>query len=117
MVWRVDVKKVFYIQVVDAERMRSPVVEGHAFYAADQPARMSWSRNARLFAFEEGGHLPVLDVTKTIIEGLGYKGWVSMELFSRTMSEPGEEVPKNHARRAREAWENLETEITAWLGK
>jgi 4-hydroxyphenylpyruvate dioxygenase len=117
MVRRVDIKKVFYIQVVDAEKMRSPLVEGHAFYAEDQPARMSWSRNARLFAFEEGGYLPVLDVTKAIIQGLGYKGWVSMELFSRTMNEPGGEVPKEHARRAREAWEKLEKEITGWQSK
>jgi 4-hydroxyphenylpyruvate dioxygenase len=117
MVRRVDIKKVFYIQVVDAEKMRSPLVEGHAFYAKDQPARMSWSRNARLFAFEEGGYLPVLDVTKAIIQGLGYKGWVSMELFSRTMNEPGGEVPKEHARRAREAWEKLEKEITGWQSK
>lgn len=117
MVRRVDVKKVFYIQVVDAEKMRNPLVEGHAFYAADQPARMSWSRNARLFAFEEGGYLPVLDVTKAIIQGLGYKGWVSMELFSRTMNEPRDEVPKAHARRAREAWEKLEKEIIAWQSK
>jgi 4-hydroxyphenylpyruvate dioxygenase len=117
MVRRVDIKKVFYIQVVDAEKMRSPLVEGHAFYAEDQPARMSWSRNARLFAFEEGGYLPVLDVTKAIIQGLGYKGWVSMELFSRTMNEPGSEVPKEHARRAREAWEKLEKEITGWQSK
>jgi 4-hydroxyphenylpyruvate dioxygenase len=117
MVKRVDIKKVFYIQVVDAEKMRSPLIEGHAFYAKDQPARMSWSRNARLFAFEEGGYLPVLDVTKAIIQGLGYKGWVSMELFSRTMNEPGGEVPKEHARRAREAWEKLEKEITGWQSK
>ncbi|CZT08162.1 uncharacterized protein RCO7_09323 [Rhynchosporium graminicola] len=75
LIQRVDVKKIFYIQVVDAEKMRSPLVEGHAFYAADQPARMSWSRNARLFAFEEGGYLPVLNVARAIIEGLGTKGW------------------------------------------
>ncbi|KUJ23216.1 4-hydroxyphenylpyruvate dioxygenase [Mollisia scopiformis] len=114
LVKKVDVKKVFYIQVVDAEKMQTPLVEGHAFYAADQPARMSWSRNARLFAFEEGGYLPVLDVTKAIIEGLNYRGWVSMELFSRTMSEPGKEVPISHARRAKGAWEKLLTEIARW---
>jgi 3-dehydroshikimate dehydratase len=114
MVKRVDVRKVFYIQVVDAEKMREPLVEGHAFYVKGQPARMSWSRNARLFAFEEGGYLPVLDVTRAIIQGLGYKGWVSMELFSRTMAEKGDKVPKEHARRARVAWEKLEKEIAAW---
>jgi 3-dehydroshikimate dehydratase len=117
MVKRVDIKKVFYIQVVDAEKMREPLVEGHAWYNEDQPSRMSWSRNARLFAFEEGGYLPVLDVTRAIIEGLGYKGWVSMELFSRTMGEAGTEVPKEHARRARLAWEKLEKEIKAWESK
>jgi 4-hydroxyphenylpyruvate dioxygenase len=116
MVKRVDVKKVFYIQVVDAEKMRNPLVEGHAFYVEGQPARMSWSRNARLFAFEEGGYLPVMDVTRATIEGLGYTGWVSMELFSRTMSEPGEEVPKEHARRARVAWERVSKEIASWNG-
>ncbi|KAK0110673.1 hypothetical protein ONS96_002275 [Cadophora gregata f. sp. sojae] len=114
LIKRVDVKKVFYIQVGDAEKMRDPLVEGHAFYAADQPARMSWSRNARLFAFEEGGYLPVLAVTRAIIEGLGYKGWVSMELFSRTMVEPGDEVPTAHAHRAWQAWEKLEKEMANW---
>jgi 4-hydroxyphenylpyruvate dioxygenase len=68
MVKTIDVRKVFYIQVVDAEKMRDPLVEGHAFYAADQPARMSWSRNARLFAFEDRGYLPIMDVARAIIE-------------------------------------------------
>jgi 4-hydroxyphenylpyruvate dioxygenase len=117
MVKKVDLKKVFYIQVVDAEKMRDPLVEGHAFYVEGQPARMSWSRNARLFAGEEGGYLPVMDVTRAIIEGLRYTGWVSMELFSRTMSEPGEEVPKEHARRARVAWEKVSKEIAYWKSR
>jgi len=115
MVKKVDIKKVFYIQVVDAEKMRNPLVEGHAFYSEGQPARMSWSRNARLFAGEEGGYLPVMDVTKAIIEGLGYKGWVSMELFSRTMNEPGEDVPKEHARRGKIAWEKVQKDIKDWI--
>jgi len=115
MVKKVDIKKVFYIQVVDAEKMRNPLVEGHAFYSEGQPARMSWSRNARLFAGEEGGYLPVMDVTKAIIEGLGYKGWVSMELFSRTMNEPGEDVPKEHARRGKIAWEKVQKDIKSWI--
>lgn len=114
MIKTIDVKKVFYIQVVDAEKMRDPLVEGHAFYKADQPARMSWSRNARLFAFEEGGYLPIMDVTRAIIEGLGYEGWVSMELFSRTMAEPGDEVPVEHASRAAVAWRKILKDIEDW---
>jgi 4-hydroxyphenylpyruvate dioxygenase len=67
---------------------------------------MSWSRNARTFAFEEdrGAYLPVEEVARTIIFGLNYRGWVSMELFSRTVAEPGEQVPKDHAQRGIAAW-------------
>ncbi|KAH8712046.1 3-dehydroshikimate dehydratase [Phaeosphaeriaceae sp. PMI808] len=113
MVKVVDVKKVFYIQIVDAEKMRYPLVAGHAFHEEGQPARMSWSRNARLFA-GEGGYLPVMDVSKAIITGLGYTGWISMELFSRSMSEPGVEVPAAHARRAAAAWKFVKRYINSW---
>ncbi|BCS23050.1 sugar phosphate isomerase/epimerase family protein [Aspergillus puulaauensis] len=110
IVKEVDVSKVFYIQVVDAERMGSPLVEGHEFYVEQQPARMSWSRNARTFMYEEdrGAYLPVEDVARAFIEGLGYKGFISMELFSRTMSEEGEGVPAEHARRGIASWKKLQ---------
>lgn len=105
----VKIEKVFYVQVVDAEKMRNPLVEGHAFHVDGQPARMSWSRNARLFPFEEGGYLPILDVLRAITEpdGLGYQGWVSLELFSRTMLDPSPTTPNEHARRGIESWKNL----------
>lgn len=109
MVEVVDVAKVFYIQLVDAERLESPLVEGHEWYAEDQPARMSWSRNARCFMYENerGGYLPVEKVARAIVDGLGYKGWISMELFSRTMSDPRPEVPKEHASRGIRSWEKI----------
>lgn len=112
---KIDVEKVFYVQVVDAEKMRSPLVKGHAFFAEGQPARMSWSRNARLFAFEEGGYLPIIDILRTITEpsGLNFKGWISMELFSRTMSDPSPTCPKEHAERGMIAWKKLQT-IMGW---
>lgn len=105
----VDVAKVFYIQVVDAERMATPLVEGHPFHVEGNPARMNWSRNARAYIYEEdrGAYLPVEKVARALIEGLGYKGFVSMELFSRTMSEEGESVPREHALRAGVAWKKL----------
>ncbi|KAH6616414.1 xylose isomerase-like protein [Boeremia exigua] len=98
--------KVFYIQVVDAERMESPLISGHPFHVDGNPPRMNWSRNARAYMYEtdRGAYLPVEDVARAIIEGLGYKGWVSMELFSRTMSEPDENVPASHAERGMAAW-------------
>jgi 4-hydroxyphenylpyruvate dioxygenase len=109
MVQQVDLKKVFYIQVVDAERMTSPLVEGHPFYTSGQPPRMSWSRNARAFAYEEdrGAYLPVEDIARAIIHDMGYEGFISMELFSRTMSEEGEHVPAEHARRGMASWAKL----------
>jgi 4-hydroxyphenylpyruvate dioxygenase len=109
----IDVRKVFYIQVVDAERMESPLVNGHPFHVEGQPARMSWSRNARLFLYEEekGGYLPVVKVAEAFLKGLGYRGWVSMELFSRTMADPDPTTPQTHAQRGIQAWNGLKREL------
>jgi 4-hydroxyphenylpyruvate dioxygenase len=109
MVREIDVKKVFYVQVVDAERLSRPLDRNHEFYVEGQKPRMSWSRNCRLFLCEEerGGYLPVLDVLKAICdekEGLGYKGWISMELFNRSLLVEGSEVPTEHAERAMRSW-------------
>lgn len=105
----VPLDKVFYIQVVDAERMESPLVKGHQFHVDGNPPRMNWSRNARAYMYEtdRGAYLPVEDVARAIIEGLGYKGWASMELFSRTMSEPGDDVPASHAQRGMASWKTF----------
>ncbi|KAJ5607516.1 hypothetical protein N7537_004135 [Penicillium hordei] len=113
MMVEIDVAKVFYLQVVDAERMESPLVPGHPFHVEGQPARMSWSRNARAYMYEEdrGVYLPVEDIAKTIISGLGYKGWVSMELFSRTMAEEGQNVPDQHAQRGIASWKKLQQKL------
>ncbi|KAF8851163.1 xylose isomerase-like protein [Acephala macrosclerotiorum] len=104
-----DVNKVFYIQVVDAERLERKMDRENAFWVEGQKPRMSWSRNCRLFLCEEdrGGYLPVFDVLKAICEGLGYKGWVSMELFNRSLVEEREEVPMEHAERAMESWRRI----------
>lgn len=104
----VDPRKVFYVQVVDGERLSAPLDERHPFYAQGRSSRMSWSRNARLFAFEEdrGGYLPVLDVVKTFL-GFGFSGWVSLELFSRFLADPDPEIPREYARRGIVSWEKL----------
>lgn len=98
----VDVEKVFYVQVVDAELMEEPIVPGHSWKIEKQDARMGWSRNARLFPFEKGAYLPILDVLRAITDsdGLNYRGWISLELFSRTLSEKDQSVPEEHATRA-----------------
>ncbi|CAG8254175.1 unnamed protein product [Penicillium salamii] len=81
--------------------MMSPLVEGHEFHVDGQSPRINWSRNARLFMYEEaqGGYLPVEEVVRVVVEELGYKGWMSLELFSRSVAEPGVQVPVDHAQR------------------
>ncbi|KAI2622304.1 xylose isomerase-like protein [Hypoxylon sp. NC1633] len=105
----IDVSKVFYVQVVDAERLAEPLVQGHEFYNAEQPARMSWSRNCRLFYGEKdrGAYLPVAEISSAIFQGLGFEGWVSMELFNRRMWDTEEAVPEELARRGASAWTKL----------
>jgi 4-hydroxyphenylpyruvate dioxygenase len=105
----VDDAKVFYIQVVDAERVDPPLDDKHPFHGEGQPARMSWSRNARCFIYEtdRNAYLPAERVARAIIEGLGYEGYVSMELFSRTLSDPAPDVPESHAQRGIQAWEKF----------
>lgn len=109
MVKEIDVRKVFYVQVVDAERMVRPLDTTHPFHVDGQRPRMSWSRNSRLFLCEEerGGYLPVLDVLKAICDektGLGYKGWISAELFNRSLVDENESVPREHSERCMQSW-------------
>jgi hypothetical protein len=96
------------------------LVEGHSFHVHGQPAKMSWSRNARLFPGEEdkGAYLPVLDVLRVITgqDGLGYDGWISSEIFSRTLVDPRPEVVEEHAQRAEISWAWMEKEL-GWVQK
>lgn len=118
LVKNVDVKKLWYVQVVGAERLSSPLVKGHEWYVDGQPARMTWSRNARLFYGEEdrGQYLPIDTAARALLDpvdkgGLGFEGWVSMELFSRTMADKHDAVPDQHARRAGESWKRLVNDL------
>lgn len=102
-------EKIFFIQIVDAERLREPLLPGHAFYKPEQPARMSWSRNCRLFYGESdhGAYLPVRDVAHAFFKDIGFEGWVSMELFNRAMERKDEEVVDELASRAGISWERM----------
>jgi len=102
----VPLDKVYYVQLADAEKLSPPMGPGHPWYDPKMQPTMSWSRNARLFPFEEdrGGYLPVLRMFEFWVFDYGYRGWVSMEVFNRSMFEPGEEVPKEHAVRGVQSW-------------
>jgi 4-hydroxyphenylpyruvate dioxygenase len=111
-------EKIFFIQVVDAERLDSPLLPGHPFYNADQPARMSWSRNCRLFYGESdrGAYLPVKDVAHAILKEIGYDGWVSMELFNRVMERKDHGVVEELAERAAVSWKRLVGDLQLEIG-
>jgi len=105
--------KLFYIQLSDAERLNPPLSSTHPFWNAAQLPHMQWSRNARLFPCEKdmGGYLPVLDMAKVLFDQVGFRGWVSLENFSRTMADPDPSVPKTHAERGMKSWKVLLKEM------
>ncbi|KAJ3493050.1 hypothetical protein NLG97_g4984 [Lecanicillium saksenae] len=109
MVQTVDVARVFCVQVVDAEKLTEPLLPGHEFHDDSQPPLMSWSRNCRLFYGErdKGAFLPIRRLSEIIFDGLGYEGWVSMELFHRRMADSEFDVPEQLATRAAVAWKKL----------
>ncbi|KAF1924880.1 3-dehydroshikimate dehydratase [Didymella exigua CBS 183.55] len=106
-------EKIFFIQIVDAERLETPLKSGHAFYNAEQPSRMSWSRNCRLFYGETsyGAYLPVQDVANAIINEIGYDGWVSFELFNRAMERKEHAVVEELASRCAIGWEKMVVDL------
>lgn len=109
----IDPKKIFFVQLADAERLAEPLVKGHELYNPEQPARMSWSRNCRLFYGEEaqGGYLPIKEICEVIFNVLGYQGWVSFELFHKFLTLPQEDVPEKMASRGAASWKRLVTDL------
>ncbi len=113
LVAEVDVQKVFYVQIGDAERLDQPLDVGHPFYSETQLARMSWSRNARIFAFEEheNGCLPIEPILKAIVQGLKFEGYLSVEIFSRKLFDKDPAVPGQYAARGMKSWEKIMQKI------
>lgn len=106
LVREVDVDKVMMVQLADGEKVDPET----AFMQDDKlPKLLSWSRNARLFPCEEerGGYLPINEVIDACLNGIGYAGWVSMEVFSRTLLEDDPLVPSEHAVRASRSWQRV----------
>lgn len=114
LVSSVDVNKVYLLQVADAERLSQPLDASHPFYNSEQPARMSWSRNTRLFYGEAsyGGYLPVKAILDTIVNGLGFQGWLSFEVFNKRLTETDKAVPEEMARRASQSWAKMKRDLS-----
>ncbi|KAH8885274.1 xylose isomerase-like protein [Thozetella sp. PMI_491] len=109
MAQELDVEKIFYLQAGDAEKLASPLTAGSTLYNPDQPERMIWSRNARLFPFEteKGAYLPVTTILDVILHLKGYRGWVSLETFSTELYLQDASVPAQYAQRAQRSWDSM----------
>ncbi|KAL7934503.1 xylose isomerase-like protein [Trichoderma chlorosporum] len=114
MIASVDPKKLFLVQMADAERLSRPLGNNHPFYNPEQPPRMSWSRNARLFYGENhhGGYLPIKRILDVITRDIGYQGWLSFEVFNRAFLDKDERVPETMARRAAQSWKRMERDLS-----
>ncbi|KAJ5646048.1 hypothetical protein N7490_002420 [Penicillium lividum] len=104
----IDLSKLFIVQIADAERLEQPLRPGHPYYAEDQPSRLSWSRNCRLFLCEHnrGGYLPVVAIVQAILD-LGWTGPLAYEVFSRTLANTDPLTPAQHAERGQRSWRRL----------
>jgi 4-hydroxyphenylpyruvate dioxygenase len=106
LVLEIDPARVLMVQLADGERVdpQTPFLQDPGL-----PTLLAWSRNARLFPFEEerNGYLPIREVVDACIKRLGYTGWVSMEVFSRTLGVDNPSVPMEHAVRAGQSWQRV----------
>lgn len=116
LIREVDVNKVFYVQAGDAKKLAEPLVAGHPFHSDAQLPRMSWSRNARLFAFEkeENGCLPIEPILKAIIDGLKFRGYLSVEIFSQKLFSDDDDIPSRYAARGMRSWEEMMRRMALW---
>jgi 4-hydroxyphenylpyruvate dioxygenase len=104
-------EKLFLVQTGDAERLSSPITKNHLLHVDGQDPRMTWSRNARLFADDPKGNCflkgPVDQICHVIFNELKYTGWVSCEVYSTSLFDPDPSVPIQHARRAANGWKSV----------
>lgn len=120
-----NLKKVFYVELCDGEILDAPISQTHDWYKPEQRSRMTWSRNARLFPFETDyeeaeeqqrrpGYLPVKEIFDTLLD-VGYEGFISFEVFNRSLNKPGDRIVVEHARRAEKSWQRCAEHIEAHL--
>ncbi|KAJ9109011.1 hypothetical protein QFC21_000337 [Naganishia friedmannii] len=106
------VDKIFYIQLSDVERLQEPLSTSHPVWKDDMPPRMQWSRNFRTFPCEDRNCLaPLTETVRTWFHDMGWRGWVSMEVFNKSMESPSPDVPELHAERGTKSWHKLLKEL------
>ncbi|KAH1291403.1 hypothetical protein KXV92_009717 [Aspergillus fumigatus] len=106
------VEKIFFIQLSDGERFDPAFSKGHPWYVQGEAPQFTWSKHARLFPLEHdhGAYLPITEIAEAWIHGVGFKGWVSMEIFDRRMRDRRTQ-PETAAMRGLRSWRTLRREL------
>lgn len=106
-------EKILYLQLSDAERQEQLMFPGHPAHQDGHDPTETWCLYGRLFLLdtERGGYFPLVDFCKALLVDKGWHGWVSMEIFHRTMHEE-ESSPEKWARDGVKSWERLKTAIS-----
>lgn len=101
-------EKIVYIQLSDAEKLSTPILPGHPAYHELKDGAHSWCSYGRLFPLEteKGAYLPMEDISRAWLIDSGWTGWVSMEIFHRTMELEGAD-PEHWALRGQTSWDKL----------
>ena len=102
----VSAKRLFSFQLADAAKLYPPLSPQHAWHNPDQHPLMTWSRQARLFPLENdmGAYLPVVEILHSCLLDMGYRGWISLEVFNSSLFARDHRVPLLHAQRGMRAW-------------
>lgn len=102
-----------FVQLSDAEKM-SPPITIKELNSVGKHYSHYWCMWGRLFPFEEeqGAYLPMKEACNALLRDVGWHGWVSQEIFHRTMREE-EPKPDEWARRGMESWKKVEACISA----
>lgn len=105
--------KLFYVQLSDGEKFDPPYSMRHPWFLEGEAAEFTWSRHGRPFPGETqyGAYLPVGEFLKACVVDKGFKGWVSMEIFDRRMTESNYSIEDAAARGAK-SWEYLLHEVS-----
>lgn len=97
---------VAFVQLSDAEKM-DPAVSHEQLRQLGQHYAWHWSGVGRVpLDTELGAYLPMLEIVKTWLIDLGWTGWVSMEIFHRTMVDEAR-GPEYWASKGATSWRRL----------
>ncbi|EPE04822.1 3-dehydroshikimate dehydratase [Ophiostoma piceae UAMH 11346] len=119
LVMTVDASRIFLVQAADGALNQIAMHDGHLHSEPALPQYLSWSRNHRLFCAEteQGASLPAMKILKAIFVDLGYRGWLSHELFNKQLSEADPHIPDQMAQRGARSWRRIVWNLRLPAGK